>query len=120
MNGIWMNLWQRLRDKILLLVWFGVAALPMLGLVWVKEKYSEHVSSPLMTMLIIGYLVYCAVTFYILSSTIHYLNEDPAVSFFGAVKRGIGSLRLLLRFIPVIGSLFEPDEDKTHYDPDDE
>lgn len=120
MNGICMCLWQWLRSKFLFLVWLGLAILPPLGLRWVKENYSEPLPSLVMTILIIGYIVYCAVTFYILISAIHYLNEDPAVSFLGAVKRGIGSLKMLLRFIPVIGSLFEPDEDKTHPDPDDE
>ena len=42
------------------------------------------------------------------------------MSFVVAVKLSYGDFRLLLRFVPVIGPLFEPDEDKTRYDPEEE
>ena len=45
---------------------------------------------------------------------------DEAISFWTALKRSYGDFRLLLRLVPIIGPLFESDEDKTHFDPDDE
>jgi len=110
---------QSLRNKLLTMVWLGIAVLPAFGLCWVKEEY-PNIPSALMTMLIIGYLCYCVCALYLYVAVIHHLDHDPTLSFWGALKRGMASLRLLLRFVPVIGSLFEPDEDKTHYDPDDE
>ena len=115
-----MHLWQWFRNKFLLVAWLGIVAAPGIGLRWLDEKHPEFVPSPIMAMLVIAYLLYCVAAFYLLMSTIHHLDEDPAVTFFGAVRRGIGSLRQLILWIPIFGALFEPDEDKTHYDPDDE
>jgi hypothetical protein len=114
-----MRLWQWMRSRFLFLVWLGIVAAPGIGLRWLDEKHPEFVPSPIKAILVIGYGLYCIATFYLLMSTVHYLNEDMTTTFFGAVRRGIESLRQLIRWIPIIGALFEPDEDETRYDPDD-
>jgi hypothetical protein len=73
-----------------------------------------------MWIIVPAYLFVVASSFYLLLASIRHLDEDPLISFWEALKRGYGGLRILLQFIPVIGSLFQPDEDKTRYDPDDE
>lgn len=46
--------------------------------------------------------------------------EDPLISLAEALKRRHGSLQILLQSFSVIGSLFEPDENKTRYKSEDE
>ncbi len=115
-----MYLWKFLRNKFLMVMWLCCAALPAAGLNWMREHHPELVPSLLMWLFAPAYLFYCAGSFYICFTTIRHLDEDPIISFWAALKRSYADFRLLLRFVPIIGSLFEPDEDKTHYDPEDE
>ena len=47
------------------------------------------------------------------------MNQDDEL-FLSAMKRALLDFRVQQAFIPVVGHLFEPDEDKTRYDPDEE
>lgn len=74
----------------------------------------------LMRVIIPAFLFYCAATFYVCLAFTRHIDEDPGMSSWTALKQSYTDFRLLLVFVPIIGSLFEPDEDKTHYDPRDE
>ncbi len=115
-----MYLWKLLRYKFLMVMWLCGAGLPAAGLGWIKEHHPELVPPLLMWVIIPVYLFYCAASFYLCATTSRHLDEDEAISFWTALKRSYGDFRLLLRFVPIIGPLLESDEDKTHYDPDDE
>jgi len=115
-----MYFWKYIRNKFLGVIWLLMVALPAMGLVWIKENHPDVLPSVVMWVIIPGYLFYVASTFYLLNASIHHMDEDPLISFREAVKLSFDDFRLLMRFVPVIGSLFEPDEDKTHYDPDDD
>jgi hypothetical protein len=111
-----MYLWKILRSKFLKLTWLCVALLPASGAGWLRER---QLPSLLMWVVVAAYLLYCGSTFYVCIRTIRHLDEDPAISIWAALRRSCGSLWLLLGFVPVVGSFFEPDEDKTRYDPDE-
>src|SRR5436305_1076761 len=115
-----MYLWKLLRYKFLTAMWLCGAGVPAVGLHWTKERYPELFPPLLMCVVIPAYLFYCAGSLYICVTTCRHLDEDLAISFWAALKRSYGDFRLLLMFIPIIGQLFESDEDKTHYDPDEE
>jgi len=115
-----MFLWKFLRHKFLMFVWIWAALLPGLGLSWVSDHHPRLFPSWLTWVIIPLYLLYCACSYYVFATTSRYLDEDLALSFWTALKRSFGALRVMLAFVPVIGLLFQPDEDKTRYDPDDD
>ena len=51
-------------------------------------------------------------------STARHIFDDNQL-FLTALRFTLSDLRLKLAFVPVIGGLFTPDEDKTHKDDDD-
>lgn len=116
----YMYLWKLLRYKFLMVIWLCGVGLPAIGLGWLKEHHPELVPPLLMWVITPAFLFYCAGSFYICLATSRHMDDDTAISLWAAVKLSYGDFRLLLRFVPVIGPLFEPDEDKTHYDPQDE
>ena len=115
-----MFLWKLLRHKFLVVLWVFVATLPGLGLTWAKEHKPEFIPSWLMGVLTFVYLFYLAGSFYVCIGTAAHIDADPAISFWLALRRSYVDLKMMLRFVPIIGPLFEPDEDKRHYDQEDE
>jgi hypothetical protein len=115
-----MFLWKLLRYKFLMVVWLCVIGLPAAGLIWVKEHHPELVPSVLMWFIIPGFLFCSAGSFFICLATSRHMDDDLTMSLWAAVKLSYGDFRALLSFVPVIGRLFEPDEDKAHYDPEDD
>jgi hypothetical protein len=51
-------------------------------------------------------------------ATAHYMFEENRM-FLTAVKHTLYDLKLKLAFVPLIGWMFTPDEDKTRFDDDD-
>jgi predicted acyltransferase len=110
-----MFLWKGIRNKFLVLVWFGAVALPALGMIWNREHLPI-----LMWLIVPAFILYCAGSIYMCVGIARQMDEDASLSPWEATKRSYGSPRLLLSFLPIIEALFEPDEDKTHYDPDED
>ena len=104
--------------KLLLLPYLLVVAGPGLLLFYLTDNKDK----PLSALTAIGALEAFAAFFaslWLSKTTARYLIVENLM-FLDAVKRTWLDARLRLAFVPVIGLLFTPDEDKTKYDDDDD
>lgn len=102
--------------KLLFIPWFLLIAAPLFFIGWWLKDHEE--ASRILTW-VIGPLVVLALlaSGWLGHTTAHYL-VDETESFYGAIKRTIYDARFHLEFLPGIGVLFAPDEDKAHPDDD--
>ncbi len=100
--------------KILFLAWLLVTASPALLLVWFHDAHKDKI--PNVTWLTAPWgLVAFIVSWWVGKTTAHYIvdeNKSPL----DATKWALCEIRFKLVFLPLIGPLFEPDEDKTRND----
>ena len=115
-----MFLWNYIRSKFLVAAWIFVVCAPAFVFHWVKENHPELIPPALMWVLVPAFLFYLGSSFYFYVGITRHMDEDPAITLWAALGLTFVEFRLLLRFIPIIGQLVEPDEDKTHYVPDDD
>jgi hypothetical protein len=113
-----MWLWRHWRRYFLFMIWVGCLTPLAAGLKWLGE-HPELVPSLLVSVIGFAFLFFCAGSFYVLMDTGFHLDEDLTLSFWEALKRSYRDFKNLLSFVPIIGPLFEPDEDRTHHDRDD-
>jgi hypothetical protein len=105
-------------SPFLLIAWLAVTSPPILWLVWLRESHEEYIrmlswlSVPLGILWLIG-------GGWLTMTTARYMFDENQ-SFLLAVRYTLSDLRLKLAFIPIIGGLFMPDEDKTHNEDDDD
>lgn len=104
--------------KLLFLFWFFIACSPVLLLRWLYPESTEKSSG--LTWITGSWALICLIVSWWFSKTnVHYMIDDQ-LGFPEAVKRSWYDARLRLAFIPLIGTWFIPDEDKTKYDDDDD
>ena len=108
---------HKLVSPFLLLGWLAVTSPPILWMIWLRRSHEEYAGVvswfgiPLL-------LVWLAGGVWLAATTGRHMFEDNQL-FLVAVRYTLSDLRLKLAFVPVIGGLFMPDEDKTRNDEDD-
>jgi hypothetical protein len=105
-------------SKVLFVAWFLITLSPALLLAWLQH-YREEKESWLAGVAALWALACLVGSWWLGETTARYIVEENQM-FLDAVKRTLYDLRLRLAFIPIIGLWFTPDEDKTHYDEDDD
>jgi hypothetical protein len=102
--------------KVLFVAWFFVIASPALLIIWLLHG-PENTPSWLLWVTGSWGLVSFIAAWYLGQATTHYMVDENQM-FLDSVKRALIDLRFKLVFVPIIGSWFTPDEDKTKPDDD--
>jgi hypothetical protein len=102
--------------KILFVAWFLVLASPALLIMWLLHG-PEHAPSLVAWITASWGLVAFIAGWYLGHATTHYMVDENQM-FLDSVKHALIDLRFKLVFVPIIGSWFTPDEDKTKPDDD--
>jgi hypothetical protein len=104
--------------KLLFVAWFLTTTSPVLLLMIALRGHEDRLRS--LAWITLPWLGFSLVASWVLAhSTAHYILDENHM-FLEAVKRSWLDLRLKLAFVPLVGHLFTPDEDKTHHDHDDD
>jgi hypothetical protein len=108
---------RKLIGQFLLFGWLAVTSPPILWLLWLHDSHDEYARKLSWLALPVG-LLWLAGGVWLAMTTAHHMFDDNRL-FLAAVRYTLSDLRLKLAFVPIIGGLFMPDEDKTHNDDDD-
>ena len=108
---------QKVLSQLLFFVWLAATSPPLLFLIWLRHSYEEYTTLVSWLALPVA-LAWLLGSWWLAATTARYVFEEKQL-FSTAVKYTLSDLRLKLAFLPVVGHLFAPDEDKTHNDGDD-
>jgi len=107
---------RKMLSPFLLFGWLAATSPPLLCLVWLRHSHEEYARMLSWLGVPLG-LIWLAGGVWLAMTTARYMFDDKLL-FLTAVKFTLSDLRLKLAFVPLIGGLFMPDEDKTHNDED--
>jgi hypothetical protein len=103
--------------KFLFVFWLVVTSPPLLLFAWLIHSH-ENLQSWLSWLGLPLGLAWLLGSLWLGIATARHLFEEKRL-FLDSLRRSLTDLRLQLALVPIIGSLFMPDEDKTKYDDDD-
>ena len=102
--------------RLLSIGWFSVLAPPALLYVWLRHGLQDKLPDP--KWIAAPWALVSLIASWWLGKTMARYMVDENKRFFQAIKWTLCEFRFQLVFLPVIGPLFTPDEDKTHHDDD--